>query len=302
MELREIEIFLALAEELHFGRTAERLHVSQARISQTIKKLERQVGAPLFDRTSRRVEPTPIGARLRDDLAPAYRQIVDAVARATDAGRGTGGVLRVGFEAPGVADLIAGVLDTYRSAAAEGEVEIREADFADPFGLLRAGAVDVLVTLLPVAEPDLATGPVVLTEPMVLAVPARHPFARLDSVTLDDLARDTVFRAARPAPPYWVEPPEPWTTPSGQPVRRGRPLATFQELLAVIAAGEGVCPLAAHARQYFARPTIAFVPFRNAPDVRWALVWRRTGRTARVREFAERVRAEAGPSGGPARG
>jgi hypothetical protein len=99
-----------------------------------------------------------------------------------------------------------------------------------------------------------------------------------------------------------VEPPEPWTTPSGQPVRRGRPLATFQELLAVIAAGEGVCPLAAHARQYFARPTIAFVPFRNAPDVRWALVWRRTGRTARVREFAERVRAEAGPSGGPARG
>jgi len=201
MELREIEIFLALAEELHFGRTAERLHVSQARISQTIKKLERQVGAPLFDRTSRRVAPTPIGARLRDDLAPAYRQIVGAVARATDAGRGTGGVLQVGFEAPGVADLIAGVLDTYRSRATEGEVEIREADFGDPFGLLRAGEVDVLVTLLPVAEPDLATGPVVLTEPMVLAVPARHPFARLDSVTLDDLARDTVFRAARPAPP-----------------------------------------------------------------------------------------------------
>jgi DNA-binding transcriptional LysR family regulator len=71
MELREIEIFLALAEELHFSRTAERLHVSQARISQTIKKLERQVGAPLFDRTSRSVAPTPIGARLRDDLAPA---------------------------------------------------------------------------------------------------------------------------------------------------------------------------------------------------------------------------------------
>ncbi|GAA1309839.1 LysR family transcriptional regulator [Pseudonocardia xinjiangensis] len=294
MELREIEIFLALAEELHFGRTAERLHVSQARISQTIKKLERQVGAPLFDRTSRRVALTPIGAGLRDDLAPAYRQIVGGVARATDAGRGTGGVLRLGFEAPGVADLVTDVLDAYRSQRPDSDVQVREADFRDPFGLLRGGEVDAMVTLLPVTEPDLTAGPVVLTEPMVLAVPMRHPFSRLDSVTLDDLARDTVFRAARPAPPYWVEPPEPWTTPAGHPVRRGRVLTTFQELLAAIAAGEGICPLAAHARQYFAHPRITFVPFRDAPHAEWAVVWRRAGETERVRELARVIRSRAG--------
>jgi DNA-binding transcriptional LysR family regulator len=294
MEMREIEIFLALADELHFGRAAERLRVSQARVSQTIKKLERQVGAPLFDRTSRRVALTPIGARLRDDLAPAHRRIIDGVTRATDAGRGQGGSLRLAFEAPGVADLIAEVLDAYRSCSPDSDVQVREADFRDPFGLLRGGEVDALVTLLPVAELDLTTGPVVLTEPVVLAVPVRHPFARLDSVTLDDLARDTVFRAARPAPPYWVEPPQPWATPGGHPVQRGRPLTTFQELLAVIAGGEGICPLAAHATQYFAHPKIAFVPFRDAPHVEWALVWRRAGETGRVRELARCIRTGAG--------
>jgi DNA-binding transcriptional LysR family regulator len=291
MEMREIEIFLALAEELHFGRTAERLRVSQARVSQTVRKLEREIGAPLFDRTSRRVALTPIGAVLRDDLGPAFAQIQAGVARATDAGRGTGGLLRVGFEAPGIADLLADRLDRYRKSRPGGDVQVREADFRDPFAILRDGEVDALVTLLPVDEPDLVTGPAVFREPMVLAVPARHPFARLDAVTLDDMARDTVFRAARPAPPYWVEPPQPWTTPAGHPVRRGLPLATFQELLTVIAAGEGVCPLAAHAVEYFAHPRIVFVPFRDAPPVAWALVWRRAGETARVRELARVLRA-----------
>src|SRR5690606_15884816 len=68
VDLRDIEIFLTLAEELHFGRTAERLHVSTPRVSQSIAQQERRIGAPLFERTSRRVTLTPLGARLRDDL------------------------------------------------------------------------------------------------------------------------------------------------------------------------------------------------------------------------------------------
>ncbi|NED58861.1 LysR family transcriptional regulator, partial [Micromonospora aurantiaca] len=79
MELRDIEIFLALAEELHFGRTAERLHISQARVSQAIKKQERRIGAPLFDRTSRRVRITPAGEHLYRELSAGYRQIMDGI-------------------------------------------------------------------------------------------------------------------------------------------------------------------------------------------------------------------------------
>jgi DNA-binding transcriptional LysR family regulator len=295
MERRDLEVFLALAEELHFGRTAERLHVSQARVSQTIAALERRIGAPLFARTSRRVALTPIGERLRADLAPAVAQIEAGVARAVAAGRELGGELPVAFEAPGVADVIRPLLD------AHGGVVVREAGFTDVFAGLRAGEVDALVTLLPVAEPDLVVGPVVLVEPVVLAVAADHPFARRPDVGLDDLARDTVLRAARPAPPYWREPPEPWTTPSGAPVRRGPAFGTFQELLAAVAAGVGICPLAGHAAEYFARPSVRFVPFRDGPPVSWALVRRAAGETARVRELfrlaaaAPRSPARPGP-------
>ena len=88
MELRDIEIFLTLAEELHFGRTAERLHVTPARVSQAIKKQERTIGATLFERTSRVVRLTPIGEQLRDDLELGYRQIRQAIGGAAAAVRG----------------------------------------------------------------------------------------------------------------------------------------------------------------------------------------------------------------------
>lgn len=96
MERAEMEIFLTLADELHFGRTADRLHLSTARISQTIKKLERRYRAPLFERTSRQVALTPTGARLHADLSAVREQLDAAEARATAAG-GLGGRLTVGF-------------------------------------------------------------------------------------------------------------------------------------------------------------------------------------------------------------
>lgn len=279
MERRDLEVFLALAEELHFSRTAERLRVSQARVSQSVKHLERRIGAPLFERTSRRVALTPIGRRLRDDLAPAYRQIVDGLARAVEAARGTS-LLRVGFEAPALSDLVGDLLDRYRARHPDSGVRVREAPFTDPFSLLRDDEVDVLVTLFPVRRPDLTAGPVVYEEPLVLAVSDTHPFTRQESVTLEDLARDTVFHAA-----YWRD-----TTPRGAPVTRGRDVTTFQELLTAIADGEGVCPLGAHAAGYFSRPRVAFLPLVDAPLLSWGMVWRTAGETLRVREFAAAAR------------
>ncbi|WP_245642572.1 LysR family transcriptional regulator, partial [Nonomuraea candida] len=97
VELRDIEIFLTLAEELHFGRTAQRLHVTQARVSQTIKKQERRIGAALFDRDNRNVALTPIGRQLYEDLRPMYRGLREGIERAVRAAQGTTGVLRLGM-------------------------------------------------------------------------------------------------------------------------------------------------------------------------------------------------------------
>jgi len=81
LERHELETFLTLAEELHFGRTAERLHVSTARVSQMIKKLERRVGVPLFSRTSRRVELSAVGRRLPPRTRGSHQASPAALAR-----------------------------------------------------------------------------------------------------------------------------------------------------------------------------------------------------------------------------
>lgn len=277
MERRDIEIFLTLAEELHFGHTAERLRVSQARVSQTIAALERRYGVILFDRTSRRVALSPVGAALYAEVRAGHDRIERAIAAATAAGRGIEGKLTVGLEAPAVLELAATVFARFRASNPAVELVFRETGFTDPLDLLRSGDVEVAVTNAPVDEEGLVEGPTVYSEPMVLAVACGHRLAQQNEVSLADLDGETVYRAGRRAVPYRREP--------------DRTAATLLELLALIAAGEGVCPLAAHAADYFARPSLVMVPFaEGTPAARWVLCWRRGHRTARVAALAASAR------------
>jgi DNA-binding transcriptional LysR family regulator len=298
MERRDIEIFLTLAEELHFGRTAERLRVSTARVSQTVKQLERRVGVLLFERTSRRVELTPVGRRLYDDVRPGYDLIVEGVRRAEAAGRSVGGLLRAGFiGAPGGPFILA-VAQLLRRRHPDVEVRIREVQFSEVYAPLRTDEIDILLCSRPVEEPDLTTGPVLIREPHTLAVSARHPFARRASVRLDDLARDTVLRSPRSIPAYWDEHHVPATTPAGRPVERGESIETIQELIALVGAGQGIYPAPAHAADYYARPDVAYVPLSDAPPYEWGFVWRPAAETARLRAFHQAALTHAARSSG----
>ena len=110
-----------------FRPHAERLHVSTARVTQTIKKLERRIGAALFERTSRQVALTPIGRRLDADLRPAYQQIREGIDRAVAAGRGIEGVPRVGFIGTAVGQLPHQVGEAFHARHPACQVQIREA-------------------------------------------------------------------------------------------------------------------------------------------------------------------------------
>jgi DNA-binding transcriptional LysR family regulator len=299
MDRHEIDTFLTLAEELHFGRTAQRLGLSQARVSQTVKALERRIGAPLFARSTRRVVLTPIGQRLRDDIEPAHRQIRDAVNRATSVARGIDGVFRVGFMGPVAGELIVNVRSVFRVEYPGCEVEIQETQIADPCRPVRDGAVDVVLTQLPVKEPGLTQGAVAIREPKVLAVSSRHPFARQTSVSLEDLARDRTFQPAGTPSEDWKQSHTPWHTPSGRAIERGVAVTTFQELLTFIAAGEGICAVAAHNRQYHARPDIRYISFRDSPPFEFGPVWRAAGETVLVRAFVRAIGDFVQARGGP---
>ncbi|MFF8810181.1 LysR family transcriptional regulator [Streptomyces omiyaensis] len=305
----ELEAFLTLSEELHFGRTAARLHVTTSRISQTIAKLERRVGTRLFVRTSRRVALTRVGERLRDDLRPAYEQIGLGLAQAIAAGRGgrTGGLLRVGWSTPWCGELVARAARLLRVRHPGCEVELREIRLLDPLGGMRAGTVDVQLTEFPVDEPDITAGRLVFAEPRVLLVPSDHPFARRGSVSVEDLA-DTVLVTLADArvPRRWMDRHFPHRTPAGRPVPQGPATRCWPEILVHVAAGSGVGLAAARAERYHGGSGLAFVPLRDGPTVDYGLMWPTAGRNPLVRAYLDAVdelappRRDAAP-GGPRR-
>ncbi|WP_209446242.1 LysR family transcriptional regulator [Streptomyces sp. MZ04] len=302
MERQELETFLTLAEELHFGRTAERLLLSQARVSQTVKRIERKIGAPLFERTSRRVRMSPLGRQLYDDLAPLHNEMEAALARAKGVARGVDGELTIGFLGSGAGTLTSAILETFRERRPRCEVRMRESQFEDPLGPLRTGAVDVLFTCLPVEEPDLTVGPVVINEPRALALPLGHRLAGRTSVSLEELADETFFGVVNGAPAYWWDFHVPPRTPSGRPIRRGRSVAGFQEMLTLVATGQGISPVVASVEKYYARPDITFVPLNDVPSADVALIWRTAapGSNPHIDTFIEAVSDTVTANGGPA--
>lgn len=292
IELRDIEIFLTLSAELHFGRTAERLYLSQARVSQVIRKLEDQVGGKLFERSSRVVAPTPVGRRLFDDLQSNYRDLRVSLNRARRSARyGDDGLLRIGVTSSSLEELRP-LLKVFGDRYPHCSVHIEHVHFSNPFGALRADELDVLVSWLPIEEPDLVIGPVLYEEPYMLLVAADNPLAQQDSASYEDLADYGVFGPgaapdpADQAPEYWMASAVPFTSPSGRAIERTAQADTFQDLIMLVAAGKAITPVHAHASRYYSRPDVAYIPMPEAPPARWALVWRRGAETDLIRAFA----------------
>jgi DNA-binding transcriptional LysR family regulator len=294
MELRDIEIFLTLAEELHFGRTAQRLRVTPARVSQAIKKQERRVGAPLFDRSPHHVALTPIGQQLRADLQTAYQLIRNGIDTAAATARGPAGTLSLGTFV-NHREKIAPVIDTFRQRHPQCELRIREITFNDPFGPLRTGHVDIALLWLPVREPDLTVGPVVYTEPLVLAVASTHPLAARDTAEIEDLADLTVPVTENPVPDYWTDAHTPRTTPAGRPIHRGQVVASLEEALTAIAGGEIVALVGQHAVTSHPRPGISYVPISDTHTLQYAPIWRTATESPLIRAFEQTAQEATNP-------
>lgn len=284
MNWQELETFLTLAEELHFGRAADRLHVSRARVSQMTQALERRVGGPLFERTSRRVALTPLGSQLREDLDPHCQGILDAMAKASDIARGTGGLLRVGFSSPAASERVMTVVEAFRAVHPGCEVQIREVHLSDRFGALRRGELDLQVVELPVDEPDLSVGPVLLRDPTVLAVSASHRLAGRTSISIEDVGGENLLVIAD-MPSYFRAHHMPDRTPAGRPIPHSTTTKYWQELLALVAAGEGVTIAAAQGTRYYPRPNLVYVPFHDVAPFEYALMWRTASVSAKALAF-----------------
>ncbi|MGC4899769.1 LysR substrate-binding domain-containing protein [Micromonospora echinospora] len=292
LERYEIETFLTLAGELHFGRTAERLRVSTGRVSHVVRKLERRIGAPLFERTSRVVRLTPIGARLAEEMRPLVAGIEEAVQRAVDAGRGLTGELRVAYVGESTAPVLLRAVALFTARHPDCEVHVHEAPLASTRSSLLDGTIDVLIASYPFD--GMANGPVLMRERRVLAVAADHPLAAEDSVSLEVLGDHQVVQYPAVTSAAFKQDRTPDRTPAGRPVPKGPAGGSFSEMLALVALGRGVLPVGEQTRQFYARPDVAYVPIHDAPPISRGPVWTAGNTTSRVREFV-RAAADANP-------
>ncbi|WP_433433603.1 LysR substrate-binding domain-containing protein [Nonomuraea sp. CA-141351] len=292
MEFRELECFVVLSEELHFARTAERLYLSPGRVSQLISSLETGIGGRLFQRTSRSVRLTPLGERFLADLRPAYDGLASAVSRAKAAAREVTGAIRVGFLATPT-EVVTGSVQAFERRYPGCEVELVEIPLSDPFSKLRAGQVDLAFTLLPVREPDLATGEGLNEVSYQLGVSVRHPLAGRASIAAEELSEVPLIGLDGPAPRDWRERVAPSVTPSGRPIPLAGTVTTSQEGLTQVALNRGgmlfCTPTAAHHR----RPDVSFVPVTGLRPSIMGLAWVKAAETAAIRAFDEAAAGHA---------
>jgi DNA-binding transcriptional LysR family regulator len=286
VELRELRVFLAVAEELHFGRAAERLQMNRSRVSQIINGLEAKVGGRLFERTSRRVGLTPVGERLRDNLAEPYSQLERGFCDAREVAVGVAGTLRVGLYArvncgPHWLEIVR----TFRARHPDCAVRIVDTKF-DPsyLEILRRGEVDMLAIRLPVSDADLTVGPILSRERRVVLVAKDDALAKRESVCVEDCAERTISDA--PALPRemldaWFPP----VTPSGRRLRR-MPIRSFEDALLLVAGGEIIHPTVASFLDYYIHDGVVAVPIRDLPPSETALVWVTANRSPNIGAFA----------------
>jgi DNA-binding transcriptional LysR family regulator len=291
VDMAQAEAFLAVAEELHFGRAAERLHVSQPRVSRLIAALERQVGGALFERTSRRVTLTPLGEQFYGELGAAYAQLQAALDHARRAAREAAGQLRIGFtnttEGPALSRLVA----VFEAGHPGCQVTLQEVPVSEVYATLRTGEIDVLIHWLVVDEPDLTPGPAIDRQDRVVAVAASHPLARQETVSVEDLAGQPVARPPTAFPPALWEALVPPNTPSGKPIPQAHDARSLHEIWALVARGLIVHPTLASTAQLLRRDDIILVPMTGLPPIRLGLIWRSAGYNARIRALATTARS-----------
>ncbi|MDQ0905008.1 DNA-binding transcriptional LysR family regulator [Streptomyces canus] len=283
LEVRQLRYFVAVAEELHFGRAAVRLGMAQPPLSRTIRELERQLGVVLFERTTRQVKLTAAGEVLVRDARTVLEAVTAAAHRAIQAGSASPR-LRIALKADIDGGLLPQILDTYGADDASLPPELVLGGFGEQPQALRDGLADVGLVLRPFDDRGLDSEPL-LTEPVLVALPAADPLAARDRLCLDDLA-DRKLPGGSPAG-------------HGRPVEHApqsgatRPASNLSEIFSLVETGSVVFFAPASVARRYARPGITYRSVSDLPDATLAVAWPQDARSPAVAAFVRAACAVA---------
>ena len=291
MELRHLRYFVAVGEEQHYGRASRRLRVAQPALSRQIQDLEEEIGFKLFERLPRGVKLNPAGKLFLEDARRILQEISDAAARAARVARGRSGTLRVGFtENASWRGVVPDSFRRFREKQPDAELQLHPAASLDQIEAIRAGRLDAgFVNFMPDADPELDQ--LAVGNPHVeLAVPKRHPLAKLKKARLRDLVDAAFVWFPRWAGPAFydqlMEACYRGGLKSPRIVQEGNNEAT---ILSLVSTGLGVGWVLGTAR-WRSPATVAILPVVDLNvTLRLALAWRRDNTSPLLASFIAEV-------------
>ncbi|PRY16685.1 LysR family transcriptional regulator [Kineococcus rhizosphaerae] len=260
METRELRYFVAVAEELHFGRAAGRLGIAQPPLSRAIQQVERRLGVELLERTPRAVTLTAAGRVLLDEARAALAAVEAAERRTVRAAAGSAGIVLT-VKAGSANEVLAELLDAFAAEPDAVPVEVALVGPGEPEAMLRDGRADVALLHLPMDSTAGFDAEELLVEDQVAVLPAGHPLSARDHLELADLTGLPDLPL-----PRWPRPDPNLPEPTGPEIR------DHLQLLQLVALRR-TCAILPPSAIPFPREGIALVPLVDAVRVTTAIAW-----------------------------
>jgi DNA-binding transcriptional LysR family regulator len=292
MELRHLRYFVAVGEEQHFGRAAQRLRVAQPALSRQVQDLEEELGFKLFERLSRGVKLSAAGKLFLEDARRILQEVSEAAIRAGRVASGSSGTLRVGFtENASWRGVVPDSFRRFRELQPDAELQLQPLASLEQFAAIRSGRLDAgFVNFMPKSDPDL-NQLLVAIQFIELAAPRRHPLTKLEKLRLRDLTDAPFIWFPRWASPAFYDRMmhECYRGGLGSPriVQEGLNEAT---ILSLVATGLGVGWVLGTAR-WRCPETVVILPVvdLNMP-LTLALAWRKDNSSPLLANFIREVR------------
>jgi DNA-binding transcriptional LysR family regulator len=286
MELRQLRSLLVLAEELHFGRAADRLGIAQPALSRQIQQLETELQSPLFIRSPRAVTLTEMGREFVAGIGPAIQQLETAVTNSIGFARATRGRLRIGSCSNLSYRFTPALLERLHQASSQVRIDVRELSTAEQVRTLHSSEIDIGLAVLPTTDPSLIVRRI-YREPLLAMVNSKSKFARRAFVRLEDLAEEDFIVCPRYRQSGVYELVMELTAKVGFRPRVAREVDGKETALALVEAGHGVS-LVAESAATIGSDRVSYVPLRD-PEilVEVGLIWRRENMSPLMRRFIE---------------